>query len=57
MDPATWAILMGALVKYGPDIAEGIFDVFQKPKPTEEDFRAICKRAREYTYDQAVGPK
>ena len=57
MDPATISIILGALVKYGPDVAEGIYNIFAKPNPTEADFREIFQRARSRTYDEIVAPK
>ena len=55
MDPATVAIILGALVKYTPDIAEAMVDLFHKPNPTREDFRILFSKVR--TYEEIVAAK
>lgn len=55
MDPATIGLIIGALLKYGPDAAEAIRNLFKKSNPTLEDFDPIFALARK-PYEYYVRP-
>jgi len=40
-------IILMALVKYGPNLAKAIYDIFNKPRPTAEDWNAIFALAKQ----------
>lgn len=55
MDPATISLIIGALLKYGPDAAEAIRNLFKKTNPTLEDFDPIFALARK-SYEDYTRP-
>lgn len=55
MDPATIALIIGALARYGPDAVDAIVNVFRKPEPTQEDWAKLFAVARK-SYDDYTKP-
>ena len=55
MTPSTTELIVLALVKYGPALAKGVYDLFQKADPTKEDFDKLFAIA-EKTYEDYVKP-
>lgn len=56
MEPATIALIVGTLIKYGPDAAEAIRDLFKKSNPTLDDFDKIFALSRK-SYEEYTKPK
>lgn len=46
-------IIALALVKYGPQVARAIYDIFNKPSPTQEDWDKVFAMA-EKSYEDYV---
>lgn len=55
MDPATVAVIASALVKYGPAVARGIAEIFNKEAPTLEDWNKVFDMA-ERSYESYTQP-
>jgi len=55
MDPTTVAIIASALVKYGPAVARGIAEIFNKDAPTLEDWNKVFALA-ERSYESYTAP-
>lgn len=55
MSPAATEIILTALVKYGPALAKGIYDLFQTQDPTPEQWATLFATA-EKSYDDYVKP-
>lgn len=56
MTPQATEIIITALVKYGPALAKGIYDLFQTTDPTPEQFAAVFAIAEKKSYDDYVKP-
>ena len=51
---AEMALLIAQLLlKYGPDVARGVSDIFKKDAPTAEDWEKVFKMA-EKSYEEYV---
>ena len=46
-------IIAAALIKYGPQVARALYDIFTKPAPTAEDWNKVFDMA-EKSYDDYV---
>jgi len=55
MNSATTALIIEALVKYGPVLAKAIYDLFQVENPTKEQWDTLFATA-EKSYDDYVRP-
>lgn len=50
MDPATWMLIVGALVKYGPEVASDVSDWYHnKTVPTRDEIKATFAKAKAYS--------
>jgi len=56
MDPATITLIASILLKYGPDTAAAIVNIFRKPAPSPDDWDNVFALARK-GYDEYVAPK
>lgn len=53
--PEIAILIVGALLKYGPEAAQMVATILHKEDPTLADFDALFAHVR--TYDQIVAPK
>lgn len=54
MNPQLVILIAEALIKYGPDVARGLRDIFAKDVVTNEDWDAVFAKAAAKSYDDYV---
>lgn len=54
MNPQLVILIAEALIKYGPDVARGLRDIFSKDTVTKEDWDAVFTLAAAKSYDDYV---
>lgn len=54
MNPQLVILIAEALIKYGPDVARGLRDIFSKDVITNEDWDAVFAKAAAKSYDDYV---
>ncbi len=53
--PEIAVLIATALIKYGPEVAQGIATILHKNDPTLADWEAVFAKVK--TYDEYVAPK